>query len=201
MEQRTRRLVLLSLLGGMGVVLRMFDFPILPAAPFLKVDLSEIPVFIGMLTNGPFGLICVAFVRDLLNFLIKGGEAGIPIGAIMSFIASFSLFIPTHFVLKRHATALEWRDYLKIAIYSAFLLVVTMSLFNYFIALPIYIRVLNFPIESKMAFIKGAVIPFNLIKSLLMTVMQWGVIQIAIRSFKPYLDAGYIRIWSSTTNH
>ena len=194
MEHRTRRLVLLSILGGMGVVLRMFDFPILPVAPFLKVDLSEIPVFIGMLTNGPFGLICVAFVRDLLNFLIKGGEAGIPIGATMSFIASFSLFIPTHFVLRRHTTALGWIDYLKIAIYSAILLVVTMSLFNYFIALPIYIRVLNFQIESKMTFIKAAVIPFNLIKSLLITVMQWGVIQLAIRSFKPYLNPKYTRM-------
>lgn len=170
-------MVLLAILGAWAIVLRMFDFPILPAAPFLKVDFSDLMVLIGMLVNGPIGAIAVALIRDVATYFIKGGEVGLPIGAMMSFIASCAMFLPTHFIFK-------YADKLKPQIRKALMsltlvlgLTLSMGLFNYFIALPIYINVMNFPIPDINAYMLSVIIPFNLIKGIILTVGQLIVVE------------------------
>lgn len=174
---KVRNLVLLAILGAWSLVLRLFDFPILPAAPFLKIDFSDLMALIGMLINGPIGLITVALVRDLLNYIIKGGEAGVPIGAIMSMTATIVMFLPTHFILNKFKS-LKWS--LKALLMSATLtisLVIAMVLLNYYVALPIYTTVLNFPIDDFFAYIMAIIVPFNLIKGLFLSVGQILVIK------------------------
>lgn len=170
-------LVMLAILGAWAIVLRMFDFPILPAAPFLKVDFSDLMVLIGMLIKGPIGAVAVALIRDLVNYMMKGGEAGLPIGPIMSFIASMAMFLPTHFILKN-------ADRFKPVIRKVFMsltlvlgLVISMGLFNYFVALPLYVTVMNFPIPDIMAYLLSVIIPFNFIKGILLTVGQLLVVE------------------------
>ena len=67
-------LILLAILGSWAYVLRQFDFPILPIAPFLKVDFSDIAVLCGLLVKGPVGMIAVAGIRDLINYITKAGS-------------------------------------------------------------------------------------------------------------------------------
>lgn len=174
---KVRNLVLLAILGAWSLILRLFDFPILPAAPFLKIDFSDLMPLIGMLINGPIGLITVALIRDLLNYIIKGGEAGIPIGAIMSMTATIVMFLPTHLILNKLKSA-AWG--LKAFLMSTSLiisLVIAMILLNYYLALPIYTTVLNFPINDYFAYIMAIVIPFNLIKGLFLSAGQILVIK------------------------
>ncbi|MBA5729358.1 ECF transporter S component [Aerococcaceae bacterium INB8] len=180
MQKRShvRTMILLAILGAWGVILRFFDFPILPAAPFLKIDFSDLVVLIGMLIHGPAGIVVVAFIRDTINYILQGGQAGFPIGAVMSFTASVVMFIPTHFILNS-LKKVSWK--LKAVLMSITLtvgLVVSMSIINYYIALPIYTTVLNFPIDDYFGYILTVVAPFNLIKGIFLSVGQILVIKI-----------------------
>ena len=96
-NMRLTRQVLLAILGAWAVVFRLLDFPLLPSAPFLKFDFSDVPVFIGLLINGPIGAAVVAFIRDFIEYLRKGGEAGIPLGVSMSFIGTMTMMLILHF--------------------------------------------------------------------------------------------------------
>lgn len=176
--------ILLAILGAWALVLRQFEFPILLYAPFLKVDLSDLAVLGGLIVKGPAGMLMVAGIRDLLNYIIKGGEAGYPIGAVMSLLASVAFFLPTHWALKGQLKRLKLSSVLSILS-----LTVTMAIVNYFVALPLYIAILNFPIPSIAQFVLTITIPFNVLKGIILVVAQI----ITLRTLLPLIDKkGYL---------
>lgn len=177
-RSHVRTMVFLAILGAWAVVLRFFDFPILPAAPFLKIDFSDLAVLVGMLVNGPVGLITVAVIRDLILYVMKGGEAGFPIGAFMSIVASIVMFLPTHYILNRFNSVSMRVKEVIMSLTLVLGLVISMSIINYYIALPIYTTVLNFPIDDFSAYILSVVIPFNSIKGVFLAVGQIAVLRL-----------------------
>ena len=179
-----RSLVFLAILAAWGIVLRQFDFPILPAAPFLKVDLSDLTALIALIVHGPVGLVIVALIRDSLNYVLKGGEVGIPIGAIMSFVATLAMFLPAHIALKYMKQGHKWFKYAFMSIGLILLLTVSMALINYYVALPLYIKVLNFPIDNILAYVMTLIVPFNLIKGLILAGLQ----VITLRTVMPFIQ-------------
>ncbi|MDV2576594.1 hypothetical protein RYX41_09180 [Lactiplantibacillus plantarum] len=42
------RLVGIALLGAIAYILMLLEFPILPVAPWMKIDFSDIPILIGL---------------------------------------------------------------------------------------------------------------------------------------------------------
>ena len=48
----TRRLSTIAILSAISFVLMYFDFPLLPAASFLKIEFSILPVLVGLVVNG-----------------------------------------------------------------------------------------------------------------------------------------------------
>lgn len=183
-NMKLSRLVFLAILGAWAIVLRTFDFPILPAAPFLKIDFSDLMVLIGLLANGPIGAIIVAGTRDLLNYIMGGGQAGLPIGVIMSFIASMAMFLPTHFILANFKRFPIKAKYVLMSISLVLFLVVSMAIFNYYVALPWYVAVLNFPIPDLFVYVVSIIIPFNLIKGVFLIFGQLAVFRTLIPIIK-----------------
>ncbi|MBS4456632.1 ECF transporter S component [Tuanshanicoccus lijuaniae] len=178
MKKRTlSTTVLLAILGAWAIVLRMFDFPILPAAPFLKVDFSDLMVLVGLLVNGPIGAITVALIRDVANYLMKGGESGLPIGVLMSFTASMAMFLPTHFLLKYATNMKPNVRKIWMSIILVVGLVISMGLLNYYVTLPIYITVMNFPIDNIAAYLLSVIVPFNFIKGVILAAGQFIVVE------------------------
>ncbi|MBG9983725.1 ECF transporter S component [Aerococcaceae bacterium DSM 111022] len=173
----TREIVFLGILAAFGIILRMFDFPILPAAPFLKVDLSDLTGLIGLLSSGPLGLMLVSLIRDILNYILSGGQGGIPIGPIMSFFGTLALFLPTHFILKKLPSMNKWVRYVLMGIASTLSLTIVLSFINYYIALPIYVNVMNFPIDNYLAYVLSIVVPFNIIKGIIVSIGQFVVLE------------------------
>src|SRR5699024_4434303 len=98
-RSQVRTMMLLAILGAWGVILRFFEFPILPAAPFLKIDYSDLAVLVRILIHGLVSIDVVAFIRNAINYILQGRQAYIQIGAFMRFTASVVMFIPTHFIL------------------------------------------------------------------------------------------------------
>lgn len=183
-NMKLSRLVFLAILGAWAIVLRTFDFPILPAAPFLKIDFSDLMVLIGLLANGPIGAIIVAGTRDLLNYIMGGGQAGLPIGVIMSFIASMAMFLPSHFILSNLKQLSIKFKYVLMSISLVTFLVISMAIFNYYIALPWYVAVLNFPIPDLFVYVVSIIIPFNLIKGVFLIFGQLAVFKTLVPLMK-----------------
>lgn len=183
-NMKLSRLVFLAILGAWAIVLRTFDFPILPVAPFLKIDFSDLMVLIGLLANGPIGAIIVAGTRDLLNYIMSGGQAGLPIGVIMSFIASMAMFLPTHLILTHFKQFSIKFKYVLMSLTLVIFLVASMSLFNYYVALPWYVAVLNFPIPDLFGYLITVIVPFNLIKGIILALGQVVVIKTLVPLMK-----------------
>ena len=49
----TRQLVTLALLTAIAILLSFVEFPIFPAAPFLKYDASFVPIMVAGFAYGP----------------------------------------------------------------------------------------------------------------------------------------------------
>ncbi|AXY25850.1 ECF transporter S component [Suicoccus acidiformans] len=177
-KSQSKTTVLLAILGAWAFILRLIELPIFPPAQFLKFDFSDLVVLVGMLVKGPVGLLAVAFIRDFLHYLFFGGEAGIPIGMMMSMAASLALFIPSHFFLSKGKSLAPKMRYLLMGVVSTLTLTVVMLLFNYFIAVPLYTKVLHFPIDNIRDYLLLILVPFNLLKGLINSVGQVFVIKV-----------------------
>lgn len=162
-SKKTNIVVKAALLLTLGFILTYFEFPILPAFPWLKVDLSAVPILLSGFAFGPLVGVGVEIMKNLLVFMIKGSQSG-GVGEIANIIVVGSYVFTASMVFKKFKTR-------KGAILGAFAGSVVMiplaMLANYFILIPLY-----FPggMEAQMLrsylfygipvfnFIKGAII-------------------------------------------
>ncbi|SFB88248.1 Riboflavin transporter FmnP [Alkalibacterium subtropicum] len=181
-NSKTKKLVGIAVLASLAWVISMLAFPVLPGSPFLKVDFSDLAVLFGMYVYGPAAGITIAFIRSLLSYAQKGGEMGFPIGDTAAFIASVSFTLPIYMILVKYGSSLKN----KIAgIFSSTLsLTVMMSVLNWLVIAPAYMAVMGFDVGPMRTYLLLAVVPFNLIKGVLVGL----VFYVAFSKMKPWLD-------------
>ena len=100
-SKNLNKMIKISLLAAIAVVLMYFDFPIIPAFPWLKIDLSEVPALMGGFAYGPLTGGVIIILKVLLRFLIKGTETGF-IGEIANIIVGVSLVKPAAWIYNRN---------------------------------------------------------------------------------------------------
>lgn len=179
---RTKKMVTISLLSAMAFVISLVAIPILPAVPFLTMDLSDIPIFFGMYVFGPAGGTIIAFIRSVLQYVTTGGEAGFPIGPTASFIASLSMTLPLYYIVT--TKKLNLKNKIIGTLLASVSLTIMLSLVNYFFILPAYLVVMGFEVGSVRDYILFALVPFNMIKGVLVST----VIFILLPRMKTWLD-------------
>ncbi len=167
MKTNVRNLVIISLLAAMSFVLMYaIQIPLVPAAPFLKWDPSDLPNVLGGFILGPGAAVAIAFIKCLLFLIFKGSEG--PIGAFMAFASSAALAVPCCIVYRR------WRNhwgFLLSLIAGTLSLVVVMALVNYYWALPAW----GLPAETHLDLVKTAVIPFNSLRGIISSALIYPV--------------------------
>jgi riboflavin transporter len=90
-SDKTLRMVQLAMLIAISSVLVFISFPIIPAAPFLKYDMADIPILLAAFTMGiPAGLLVLGVAAAVQAFLL--GQDG-PLGFLMHIIASGTLIV------------------------------------------------------------------------------------------------------------
>lgn len=177
----TREIVVIGMLSAIAFVLILFEFP-LPFVPeFYKLDFSELPVLIGAFSLGPVAGVLIELVKILLKLVIKGTTTAF-VGDFANFIIGCSLVVPAAIVYhlkktKKGAIAAMLTGTAVMAIFG--------SLFNAFYLLPKFSQLYGMPMEAIIAIgtainsnIKNvwslvlfAVVPFNLLKGGLLTVL------------------------------
>lgn len=168
-EQRTKKMVTVGILAALAWVISMFSFPLLPWVPFLKIDFSDLPILFGMYVYGPVSGIGIAAIRSLLSYVTSGGEAGFPIGDTTAFVATLSFTLPIYFVIRNKKPSMK--QSLIAGITATLSITSIMAVLNWLVIAPLYMRVMGFNVGSIREYLTISVIPFNLIKGAIVSLI------------------------------
>jgi riboflavin transporter FmnP len=158
----TKHLIKIAFLGALGFLLMYLEFPLPFMPPFLKFDFGDVPALIAGFAYGPVAGIVTEAIKNFIFLLSGRSEAGI-IGTTASFVAGISLVIPAALVYRHYRT-------LKGAIVSLFIGTIVMTAVICIADIYIFLPLWNIPVEQIMPMIMAAIIPFNLMKGLFISV-------------------------------
>jgi riboflavin transporter FmnP len=182
--QKTKNVRLLALDGLMAAlgVLLMFVLrvPLFPGvAPWLIYEMGDVPAIIAGLMAGPAHGLLVLLVICLVQ-LVTPMASGI-YGLFMHFLASGLLVLIPALLWKRKKTNLNLILGLVLGSVAMTLIMIPMNL----IITPLFT---NAPVEAVKALLLPAIIPFNLIKACLNSVISFVVFLALKRVFKSKLN-------------
>ncbi|HEY5485882.1 MAG TPA: ECF transporter S component [Candidatus Cryosericum sp.] len=156
--KKLRMLALTGMLAAVGYVLQLFEFPLLPAAPFLKFDFGDVAVFIAGSAMGPGAAILTAVAKGILWALIGRGADGW-VGAGMNTITVIAFALPVAFLARSR------KGWVKVVAAGLGVVVMTTAMAGVNLVVdPWYFKM---PIAAVKAIIVTAIIPFNLLRGLL----------------------------------
>ncbi len=175
-----RNLVLMGMLGAIGAVLMLFEFPLPFVAPsFYGLDLSEIPVLVGTFAMGPMAGAIIEGVKILVKLVLKPTSTGC-VGEFANVCIGCALVLPAGLIYKVKKTK-------KGAIAGMVVGTISMAfvgaVLNALVMLPFYSNfmplesileagaAINPAISSVWTFVFLAVAPFNLIKGALVSLI------------------------------
>lgn len=164
---QTRKLVLVAILSALSFALMLFGFPIIPGADFLKVELSILPILLGLYLFDLKTAYVILLLRTLLKFVLNNRGVNDLIGLPMNVLA-MAIFVTCF--------ALIWQkketrsSYIWASVVGSLVLTVSMLALNWFYAMPLYAKFANFDISQFIGtkvYLLGMVLPFNLIQGLI----------------------------------
>ena len=173
-----RKFVLSAILGAMGFVLMLLEFPmpfIIPS--FIKFDFSEIPAVIASFAYGPLYGILVCLLKNLLHLFVTSSMG---VGELSNFILGAVFVGVAGLVYKRIHTR---SGALIGTLLGAFLMAVISIFTNYFVVYPAYVVIYGMPMEAILGMYK-ALLPAanNLFKALV-------IFNLPFNFFKGLVDA------------
>ena len=155
-------MVKISILVAMAFILGFIQIPIIPIAPWLKIDLSDVPVLIGAFVFGPLAGILLEFLKCLLSFLTGSQSGGI--GELADFIVGLSLILPASWIYFRSKSRKTAVLGMGVGIVA---MIIVGILSNIYILLPLYgMKMVGAKLTE---YIVWGLIPFNLIKGLIVS--------------------------------
>ena len=177
-----KNLTKIAILSAISAVIMLFEFP-LPFAPsFYELDLSEAVILMGGFAMGPMAAVCMELLKNLLNLLINGTiTAGV--GEFANFVMGCAFVVPSALFYKYHKTI---KGAIVSLLIGTFSLTVVGCVVNYFVMIPAYVALANFPlgailsaassvnglVDSLETMIIFAVAPFNLVKGIVCSVIN-----------------------------
>jgi riboflavin transporter FmnP len=179
-DEKLLKLIKISLLSVMAFLLMYIEIP-LPIFPdFLKMDISDLPALLGAFALGPVAGVIIELFKNILHGMLAGKTAFI--GELANFLVGGCLVYVAGYVYKMKKSK-------NGAIIALLIGTVVMSIFagilNIYVILPLYEKVLSFPVTVvvKMgtainpnivdlnSFILWSIIPFNLLKGVVVSVV------------------------------
>lgn len=168
MMNKTKELTLLSIMAAFAIILVMLiNIPLLPAAPFLKYDPGDIPILLAGFLISTRAAIAVAFAVAAVQSLFISSDGGV-IGMAMHFLATASFVGTASWIY--HLKNTKRYAFLGLLLGSA-ALVTVMVLLN-ILAIPLFLGVSR---ETVYEMLLPIVVPFNVMKVFLNSVLAWFV--------------------------
>lgn len=178
-----RRAAYIGIFAAIAAVLMYFEFALPFAPPFYQIDLSEVPVFICSFSLGPVAGVVCELVKIILKLLLKGTSTAF-IGDFANFVVGCSFVLPATILYHRFKTK---KGALAGMALGTGVMTVFGSLFNAVYLLPAFAAFYGWPLEQIVAMgteVNGAinsvstlvlfaVVPFNLIKGVIVSLLTF----------------------------
>lgn len=180
---KTRRMAYIAIFGVLGAVLMFFEVPLFFAPSFYEIDFSEVPVLITTFYLGPVAGVTTELLKIILKLLLKGTSTAF-VGDFANFFIGCSFVLPASIVYhtrksKKSAVAGMALGTLCMTVFG--------SAFNAFYLIPTYSRLFGMPLEaivgmgtavnaninSVTTLVLFAVVPFNLLKGVLVSIITY----------------------------
>ena len=175
---KVRTMVGVAMLGAISFIVMFFEFPIILAFPFLKVDFSDVIVLLGTFIYGPLGGIGVAVIRSVLHFIMTGASLPSLVGDFAGVLASIFYLLLFYYLFKRQKSVVKGQIFAGVV--SSISMTIVMVLANWLFILPLYIRLMGLNLGmSTLQYVLIGLVPFNLIKGGLVTVV-FGILYLRI---------------------
>ncbi|WP_242257736.1 ECF transporter S component [Streptococcus thoraltensis] len=176
----TRKLVIIAILSALSFVLMFFQFPLLPAASFLKIDFSIIPILLGLVIYDLKSAYAVLLLRTLLKLILNNEGVGELIGLPMNIVAMGVFVLAFAMFWKKDQTR---RSYITASVVGTTFLTLSMLALNYVFAIPLYAKFANFDIAKFIGvanYLLAMVIPFNLIEGVILS-LAFAVVFVVLK--------------------
>lgn len=193
-QSPARRAAYIGIFGAIAAVLMYFEFS-LPFAPaFYQIDLSEVPVFICSFSMGPVAGVLCELLKIILKLLLKGTSTAF-IGDFANFVVGCSFVLPATIVYHRFKSK---KGALAGLATGTGTMTVFGSLFNAVYLLPAFAAFYGWPLEDIVAagtavngaidsvstLVLYAVVPFNLVKGVVVSLLTFLLYKRIERLFK-----------------
>ena len=176
-----RYITQIAAMSAIAGVLMMFEMPLWFAPGFYKMDLSDLPALICGLAMGPLAGVIIEGIKVIIS-IILGGTTTFFVGEVSNFIIGCSFVVPAAFVYKYNRS--RKGAYIGMTV-GTLILASVGSAMNAFVLIPAYVKILELPMEQIVAMgtavnpaitslstlVLFAVVPFNLLKGMLVSII------------------------------
>jgi len=133
----TKKLVLLGVLSALGAILMLIEIPY-PPAPFLKFDISDLPILLVAQSLGIWPAVIASIIKSLVSLMVRGMNSPMGIGLITAALSSIALSC-LYVRIRNLIAGTSWykktlRFIIVISVYSLF-----MTICNYLFITPIFL--------------------------------------------------------------
>lgn len=174
--KRTSYIAMFSALAG---IIMLFEIPLFFAPGFYKLDLSELPVLMISFYLGPSAGVVTAMLKVIIKLLLKSTTTAF-VGDFANFLTSCALVLPASIYYLKHKSK-------KGAIISLVIGTLTLTIFgsllNAYYLIPTFAKLYGLPLDaivsmgttvnssitSVSTLVLFAVVPFNLLKGILVS--------------------------------
>ena len=178
-----KNIATIAILGVLGAILMVIDFPIAIAPSFYKMDLSDLPCLIGAFALGPIPALFIELIKIIVKLLIKPTSTAF-VGELAAFIISSSFVLTAGFIYQKNKTK---SNALKAMIIGTIVMAIVGTVANYAFIIPFYVKMYNMPLETiismgqaifpiikdKLSFVLCCVLPFNIIKGTIVSIVTF----------------------------
>ena len=180
-NSKTNYIAKIGVLSALAALIMLFEFPLWFAPSFYELDLSDLCALVGSFALGPLAGVLIQLLKNILNIFLTGTPT-LTVGEISNFIVGCSFVLPASIIYKYNRTR---KGAIIGMIVGTIVLASAGSLVNLYILIPTYVKVANLPLEqivqmgnavnknitSLNTLILYAVIPFNLLKGIIISVI------------------------------
>lgn len=173
----TKQLVTMALMCAVSALFMFVQIPIIPAAPFLTYDPSFVPAMVAGFAYGPGAGVAVGVLAAVIHALMTGDW----VGALMNIVACVCYIVPAALIYRRRHTYTG-------AIVGLVLGIVAATAASVVANLTIGVWFWYGVPDAIMPLMVPAVIPFNLVKTALNSVLTLVVYKAVSNLITPEKD-------------
>ena len=180
-----KKMTLTAMLAAIAVILMYMEIPVPFMPGFIKLDISDLPALFGSFIYGP---LCGVFICLVKNVLHSFATNTMFVGEISNFILGCAFVVPAGLIYRLRHTKSRKHAVLGMAA-GTLLTTAAACLMNAFVLLPAYGKAFGMPIEafiemgaavnssvhSLLGFVVLIIVPFNLFKYTLTSVIVFFI--------------------------